>query len=113
MRYLDGGFYTLHDEWFWFRLMNGQRVSGADVEPHPGRFATVQEIVAWALEQDELELVVQVNGVKRGTVRVPQSADQRALEGVVKSLDFVQRQVGAKTVKRVVVVPGRLVNVVV
>ena len=55
----------------------------------------------------------ELTGVKRGTVRVPQSADQLALEGVVKSLDFVQRQVGAKTVKRVVVVPGRLVNVVV
>jgi leucyl-tRNA synthetase len=66
-----------------------------------------------ALEQDEVELVVQVNGVKRGTVRVPKSADQRALEAIVKSLDFVKKQIGDKIIKRIIIVPGRLVNVVV
>jgi leucyl-tRNA synthetase len=65
-----------------------------------------------ALEQDEIELVVQLNGVKRGTVRVPSSIDQRALEAAVKSLDFVKKQIGEKIIKRVIVVPGRLVNVV-
>src|SRR5262249_51631819 len=49
-----------------------------------------------ALEQDEIELVVQVNGVKRGTVRVPKSADQKALEAMVRSLEFVKRQIGDK-----------------
>jgi leucyl-tRNA synthetase len=67
---------------------------------------------AAALEQDEIELVVQVNGVKRGTVRVPKSADQRAIEAIVKALDFVKKQIGDKVIKRVVIVPGRLVNVV-
>jgi len=66
-----------------------------------------------ALEQDEIELVVQVNGVKRGSVRVPKSADQRAIEVLVKSLDFVRKQVGDKIVKRIIIVPGRLINVVV
>src|SRR5436305_9251716 len=66
-----------------------------------------------ALEQDEIELVVQVNGVKRGTVRVPKSADQRAIEAIVKALDFVKKQIGDKLIKRVVIVPGRLINVVV
>jgi len=66
-----------------------------------------------ALEQDEIELVVQVNGVKRGTVRVPKSADQRAIEAMVKALDFVRKQIGDKIIKRIVIVPGRLVNVVV
>jgi leucyl-tRNA synthetase len=65
-----------------------------------------------ALEQDEVELVVQVNGVKRGTVRVPKSADQRAIEAIVKALDFVEKQIGDKVIKRIVIVPGRLVNVV-
>ena len=65
-----------------------------------------------ALEQDEVELVVQVNGVKRGTVRVPKSADQRAIEAIVKALDFVKKQIGDKVIKRIVIVPGRLVNVV-
>src|SRR5205807_2674039 len=68
---------------------------------------------AAALEQDEIELVVQVNGVKRGTVRVPKSADQRALEAIVKSLEFVKKQIGDKIVKRIVIVPGRLIHVVV
>src|SRR5881392_3015232 len=62
-----------------------------------------------ALEQDEVELVVQVNGVKRGTVRVPKSADRRALETIVKSLEFVKKQIGDKIIKRVVIVPGRLI----
>ena len=66
-----------------------------------------------ALEQDEIELVVQVNGVKRGTVRVPKAADQRALEAIVESLDFVKKQIVDKTIKRIIIVPGRLVNVVV
>jgi leucyl-tRNA synthetase len=66
-----------------------------------------------ALEQDEIELVVQVNGVKRGTVRVPKSAGPRALEAIVGSLDFVKKQIGEKPIKRIVIVPGRLINVVV
>jgi len=66
-----------------------------------------------ALEQDEVELVVQVNGVKRGTVRAPKSADQRALETIVKSLDFVKKHMGDRIIKRIVVIPGRLINVVV
>jgi len=66
-----------------------------------------------ALEQDEVEYVVQVNGVKRGTVRAPKAADHKALELLVKTLDFVKKQVGEKIIKRVIVVPGRLINVVV
>jgi leucyl-tRNA synthetase len=68
---------------------------------------------AAALEQEEIELVVQVNGKKRGTVRVPKSADQRALEAIVKSLELVKRQIGDKIIKRIIIVPGRLINVVV
>jgi len=68
---------------------------------------------ASALEQDEVELVVQVNGVKRGSVRVPKTADQRAIEMMVKSLDFVKKHVGEKIVKRIIIVPGRLINVVI
>ena len=51
--------------------------------------------------------------MKRGTVRVPKSADQRALEEIVKSLEFVKKQIGDKLIKRVVIVTGRLINVVV
>ncbi len=87
----------------WRELGFGEDIMGAPwPEPDPQ-----------ALEQDEVELVVQVNGVKRGTVRVPKSADQRALEAIVESLDFVKKQIGEKLIKRIVIVPGRLVNVVV
>jgi leucyl-tRNA synthetase len=66
-----------------------------------------------ALEQDEVEYVVQVNGVKRGTVLAPKAADNKALELLVKSLDFVKKHIGDKIIKRIVIVPGRLINVVV
>jgi leucyl-tRNA synthetase len=66
-----------------------------------------------ALEQDEIELVVQVNGVKRGSVKVPKSADQRAIEAIVKSAEFVKKHLGDKPTKKIIVVPGRLVNIVV
>ena len=66
-----------------------------------------------ALEQDEIELVVQVNGVKRGTVVLQKSLDQRAIEAIVRSLDFVKKYAGDKIIKRIVIVPGRLINVVV
>jgi hypothetical protein len=50
--YLDSSFYTLHDEWYWFRLLNGQLVDGVDVDPHFGSFATVQDIYSWAQPQN-------------------------------------------------------------
>jgi len=65
-----------------------------------------------ALIQDELELVVQVNGRKRGDVRVPRDADRKQIEALVLADPAVQKFVSGQTVKKVVVVPGRLVNVV-
>jgi len=66
-----------------------------------------------ALIEDELELVVQVNGKKRGDVRVPRDADKKAIEAIVLANPGVQKFVSGQPVKKVVVVPGRLVNVVV
>jgi leucyl-tRNA synthetase len=66
-----------------------------------------------ALIQDELELVVQVNGKKRGDVRVPRDADKQAIEAIVLADANVQKFVSGQAIKKVVVVPGRLVNVVV
>jgi leucyl-tRNA synthetase len=66
-----------------------------------------------ALIEDEIELVVQVNGKKRGDVRVPRDADRKAIETIVLADPAVQRHVEGQTIKKVVVVPGRLVNVVV
>jgi leucyl-tRNA synthetase len=66
-----------------------------------------------AMIEDEIELVVQVNGRKRGDVRVPRDADSEAIERIVLADPAVQRHVNGQPVKKVVVVPGRLVNVVV
>jgi leucyl-tRNA synthetase len=66
-----------------------------------------------ALIADEVELVVQVNGKKRGDVRVPRDADRKAIEDIVLADPAVQKFVSGQPVKKVVVVPGRLVNVVV
>jgi leucyl-tRNA synthetase len=54
-----------------------------------------------------------VNGKKRGDVRVPRDADRQTIETIVLSNPGVQKFVSGQSVKKVVVVPGRLVNVVV
>jgi len=66
-----------------------------------------------ALIEDEVELVVQVNGKKRGDVRVPREADTKAIETLVLADPSVQKHVSGQPIKKVVVVPGRLVNVVI
>lgn len=56
IRFMDGAQYELHDQWYWFRLMNGQRAPGADTLPYPGSFPSVQAIVQWAHAQAALPL---------------------------------------------------------
>ncbi|TXJ06686.1 MAG: hypothetical protein E6Q29_11075, partial [Alicycliphilus sp.] len=71
------------------------------------------QVDASALVQDELELMLQVNGKLRGSIRVPASADKAAIEAAaLASADFEKFAEG-KAPKKVVVVPGRLVNVVI
>ena len=66
-----------------------------------------------ALVQDELELVLQINGKLRGALTVPASADKAAIEAAAAAAPEVARFGEGKAVRKVVVVPGRLVNVVV
>jgi leucyl-tRNA synthetase len=66
-----------------------------------------------ALEQDEVELVVQVNGKLRGSIRVPKAAGRTEIEELARANPNVQRFVAGQNVKKVVVVPGRLVNLVI
>ena len=63
--------------------------------------------------QDEIELVLQINGKLRGKIVVPASADRAAIEGAAKAAPEVAKHAAGAPVKKVVVVPGRLVNVVV
>jgi len=63
--------------------------------------------------QDEIELVVQVNGKLRGHVKVPADADRAMAEASARADANVQRFIEGKVVRKVIVVPGRLVNMVV
>jgi leucyl-tRNA synthetase len=66
-----------------------------------------------ALAQDEIELVLQVNGKLRGKLTVPSTADRAAIERAAAESPEVQKHGNGATPKKIVVVPGRLVNVVV
>ena len=65
-----------------------------------------------ALSRDELEIVVQVNGKVRGKISVPASADNAEIEAMAKSQENVQRFLADTTIRKVIVVPQKLVNIV-
>jgi leucyl-tRNA synthetase len=81
---------------------------GADILAAPW-----PEPLADALVQDEEELVLQVNGKHRGNIRVKVGADRTAIEAVALASEGAQKFMEGKPAKKVVVVPGRLVNIVV
>ena len=66
-----------------------------------------------ALAAADVELVLQVNGKTRGTMRAAADTERSALEAAALASPDVRKFVGEQTVKRIVVVPNRLVNVVV
>jgi len=66
-----------------------------------------------ALVQDEIELVLQVNGKLRGNMRVAKTADKAEIEALALANAAVQKFMDGQPPKKVVVVPGRLVNIVV
>jgi leucyl-tRNA synthetase len=66
-----------------------------------------------ALEQQTIEIVVQVNGKLRGRIAVAADADRERVAELALADQNVQRFVADKTVKKTIVVPGRLVNIVV
>jgi leucyl-tRNA synthetase len=65
-----------------------------------------------ALARAVVELVVQVNGKRRGQVSVPAEADQAAQEAAAMADESVQRHLEGLTVRKVILVPGRLINIV-
>jgi leucyl-tRNA synthetase len=69
------------------------------------------QVDASALEQAEIELMVQVNGKLRGSVKVPKEADKAAIEAAALANDNVKKFVEG-TPKKVIIVPGKLVNIV-
>lgn len=66
-----------------------------------------------ALAADEVKIVVQVNGKVRDRVVVPANASREEIEAAVLAQEKVKAHLAGKTVKKVIVVPGKLVNLVV
>jgi leucyl-tRNA synthetase len=65
-----------------------------------------------ACAEDVIELAVQVNGKLRGRVTVPAGTDDKTIERLALADENVQRAIGGATVRKVIVVAGRLVNIV-
>jgi len=70
------------------------------------------EVDEGALAQDRIELVLQVNGKVRGKIVVPAGADRAAIEDAARASSEVDKFGEGRPIKKVIVVPGRLVNVV-
>lgn len=70
------------------------------------------EVDEAALVQDEIELMIQVNGKLRGSLRIAKDLDKTSIEQLALAHEAVQRQLAGSAAKKVIVVPGRLVNVV-
>ena len=74
--------------------------------------------VAWpgvdetALQRDEIELMLQINGKLRGSLTVSANADKASIEQAAASHEQVTKQAAGAAPKKIIVVPGRLVNVV-
>ena len=74
---------------------------------------TWPSVDASALITDEITLVIQVMGKTRGTIQVPSGADKAALEKFARESELAKRHLEGKEIKKVIVVPGKLVNFVV
>jgi leucyl-tRNA synthetase len=59
-----------------------------------------------------VEIPVQVNGKVRGKVSVPAGADEKAMEAAALADDKIKAAIEGKSVRKVIVVKGKLVNVV-
>ena len=65
------------------------------------------------LADDEVTMAVQVNGKRRAEITVPKSMDKDSVEAVAKTHADVASFIEGKSVKKTIVVPGRIVNIVV
>ena len=85
---------------------------------HLGRQGSVLE-ASWpepdesAMTRDELEIVVQVKGKVRGRIQVPASASEEEIREAAMGEENVQRFIADQEIRKVIVVPGKLVNIVV
>ena len=62
---------------------------------------------------DEINIAVQVNGKLRGKISAPRESSEDVIKALALGLDNVKKQIGEKEIRRVIVVPNRIVNVVI
>ncbi|MEM8830994.1 MAG: leucine--tRNA ligase [Cyanobacteria bacterium P01_G01_bin.19] len=72
-----------------------------------------REVDESALVVDEITLVVQIMGKTRGTIQVPAGSDKTALEKFATESEIAQKYIEGKEIRKVIVVPNKLVNFVV
>src|SRR5699024_1293352 len=65
------------------------------------------------LVENEVEVVVQINGKVRAKLVIPADASKEQMEEIAQEDENVQAAIGEKTVRKVIAVPGKLVNIVV
>lgn len=87
----------------WRELRPGTGLSG---QPWP-------QADSAAMAQDEVKLIVQVNGKLRGQINVAKDAGKETIEQAALNNEHVQKFIEGQAIKKIVVVPGRLVNIVV
>ena len=95
-------------EELWERLGHGVSAGGGSVADAGWPLFSEAKLV-----EDTVELPVQVNGKMRGKVTVPADADDATVEAAARAEENVATHLEGKTVRKVIVVPGRLVNLVV
>ena len=83
---------------------------GNDTSVHHADFPELDESY---LKEDSIEYPISVNGKKRATAHFPADASKQDIEAAALELEDLQKWIEGKTVRRVIVVPGRMVNVVV
>ena len=66
-----------------------------------------------ALIQDEIKLIVQVNGKLRGQIHVAKQADRATIEKVAQENEQVLKFIEGAAIKKIIVVPNKLVNIVI
>lgn len=65
-----------------------------------------------ALEQSEVKMVIQVNGKLSSNMTVDKNADNAQIEAMAVDDEKVKRKIEGKTIRKIIVIPGRLVNIV-
>ncbi len=87
----------------WQHLQYGDKINEASWPKHNNK----------ALVLDEVEMVVQINGKLRGRIIAPNNSDQDAVQSIVAADPKLQSYIQGKEIKKFIVVPNKLVNVVV